>query len=144
MAKLVDNSPQKELVKDFMATWKSSPLHDGLHFVDPSGPMWISDAAGATGNERNTGTEFTILRWLQLLQPIVDAMPAGLEIINHRMIAESEWVAVDAESLGRLNEHAQYNMRYTFWFNVRDNKIVAMKQFYDSKYGQQFFASYKF
>lgn len=134
----------KEVVTTFMNAWRENPLRDALPLVDPDGPTWISNAGGASGLERNTGTEFTIRRWVELLHPIVSEMPGGLEVIAHRMIAEDNWVAVDTESLGTVSETARYNMRYTFWFNVKDGKIVAMKQFFDSKYGEQFFANVHF
>lgn len=139
-----DPMTPKKTVEKFMQTWRHAPLRDGLSMVDPDGLTWISHAGGATGLERNRGTEFTIRRWLELLQPIVDEMPGGLEVIAHRVVADGDWVVVDTESLGTVTEVARYNMRYTFWFEVRTGRIVQLRQFFDSKYGEQFFANRHF
>ena len=137
-----ENDP-KSVAVGFMETWHHEPLRRGLPHVDPDGPVWISHAAGATGMQPNNGTEFTLRRWLELLDPIVARMPDGLEVIRHRTIAEGEWVAVDTESRGALTD-AIYNMRYTFWFRVRDGRVQEMKQFFDTKYGEQFFLNSHF
>ncbi|NEN79163.1 nuclear transport factor 2 family protein [Nocardioides zeae] len=134
-----DTPTPREVVTAFMETWRDRPLHDGAAFLAPGATAWLAHAAGAGGTEPNTGTTFSGQRWLELLQPIVDRMPGGLTVHLHRVVADGAWVVVDTESRGEVPPSSVYNMRYTFWFHVEDGLVTELRQFFDTKYGEQFF-----
>lgn len=122
-----------------LRTWADNDLQRARTLIADDSTAWLAHAAGAQGAEPNRGTSFSLERWLDLLQGVLDLMPTGLQVIVHRMIAEGEWVAADVESVGSLRNGRVYNMRYTFWFRIRDGKIHELKQFFDTRYGEQFF-----
>ena len=56
-----------------MDAWRSRPLRDGAPLLAPDATAWLAHAAGASGTEPNTGTSFSALRWLELLQGVLDS-----------------------------------------------------------------------
>lgn len=129
----------KEVAAAMFGTWADADFARARTLIAGGAVAWLAHAAGAAGAEPNRGTSFGLDRWLDLLEGVVAMMPSGLEVIVHRMIAEDEWVTADVESVGPLADGRVYNMRYTFWFHVRDGKIVELRQFFDTRYGEQFF-----
>ncbi|WP_209121016.1 nuclear transport factor 2 family protein [Alkalihalobacillus sp. BA299] len=138
------SSAPKEVALAMLQSWSEEGLGQSRSLIHPGSTAWLAHAAGATGSESNTGTEFGIDRWLDLLAGSIDSMPNGLKIIVHRIIAEDQWVSAEVESRGELTDGRVYNMRYTFWFQVIDGRIYHMKQYFDTKYGEQFFLNSHF
>ncbi len=119
--------------------WSINDLATARTLIADDAQAWTADTAGASGREPNTGRSFTLSRWLDLLQVVLDLIPGGLEVVVHRMIADGGWVAAEIESRGELVDGRIYNMRYTFWFDVRAGRIHQLKQYFDTRYGEQFF-----
>lgn len=141
---ILNKSASKEVALAMLQSWTEDELGKSRLLIHPGATAWLAHAAGAMGSEPNTGTEFGLDRWLDLLEGSIENMPNGLEIIVHRIIAEGQWVSADVESRGELVDGRVYNMRYTFWFQVIDGRIHHLKQFFDTKYGEQFFLNRHF
>lgn len=135
----VESAESKDVANAMLRTWADNDLERARTLIAADATAWLAHAAGAVGSEPNCGTSFSLERWLDLLQGVLDLMPTGLDVIVHRMLAENEWVVADVESRGPLADGRIYNMRYTFWFCIRDGKIHELKQFFDTRYGEQFF-----
>jgi ketosteroid isomerase-like protein len=129
----------KDVANAMFMTWADNDFARARGLIAAGSTAWLAHAAGAQGAQPNSGTSFGLDRWLDLLEGVVILMPQGLEMKVHRLIAEGEWVAADVESVGPLADGRVYNMRYTFWLRIRDGKIHELKQFFDTKYGEQFF-----
>lgn len=56
-------------------------------------------------------------------------MKAPLKIWFNSMIAEGDKVAVEAESMGEMNNGKVYNNGYHFVFTIRDNKIANVREY---------------
>lgn len=129
----------KDVARAMMRSWETGDFDESRSLIADGSTAWLAHAGGAAGAEPNSGTSFTLLRWIDLLEGVVREMPSGLSVTAHRLIAEDNWVAADVESRGELADGRVYNMRYTFWFDVRDGLVHQLKQFFDTKYGEQFF-----
>ncbi|MGW4481678.1 nuclear transport factor 2 family protein [Rhodococcus triatomae] len=129
----------KDIARDMMQCWENGDFDRARSLVADGATAWLAHADGATGAQPNGGTSMSLIRWLELLDGVVREMPRGLAVTTHRMIAEGDWVAADVESVGETDDGRVYNMRYTFWFEVRSDRIHRLKQFFDTKYGEQFF-----
>lgn len=66
-------------------------------------------------------------------QRIMDAFPKGVafEILN--MTAEEDRLAVEAVSHGDHVSGRHYSNHYHFFFQLRDGKVVVMKEFMDTE-----------
>jgi ketosteroid isomerase-like protein len=129
----------KDVANAMFRTWADNDFARARALIAAGSTAWLAHAASAQGAQPNSGTSFGLDRWLDLLEGIVKVMPQGLEMTVHRMIAEDEWVAADVESVGPLPDGRVYNMRYTFWLHIRDGQVHELRQFFDTKYGEQFF-----
>lgn len=138
-----DRPSAKALVTSLFETWTTNDLARACTLVDEDGPAWLAHAAGAHDAEPNLGTELTLRRWISLLQGVLDQMPEGLQVLVHRMVCEGEWVVAEVESRGALTDGRVYK-HYTFWFEVQDGVIRGLRQFFDTKYGEQFFPNAHF
>jgi ketosteroid isomerase-like protein len=70
-----------------------------------------------------------------LLRSVKDAYRTGaLRIIPTEMTAEGSRVAVEAESYGELKNGRVYNCLYHLLFIVTEGRIVAVKEYLDTKH----------
>ena len=128
----------KRVALAFVHQWSEPGLGAAHALIADGDVAFLAHAPGAPGGE-NPGTTFPLLRWLELLAVAIADMPAGLEMRVHRVVAEGDWVAVEAESHSRVRDGRLYNMRYTFWLQVADEKVRELRQYFDTKYGTDFF-----
>lgn len=132
------NSDAKSIARAFIETWERNDLKTARTMIADDSMVWLAHTYGVPHGP-NPGTSFGLPRWIELLQEAIDRMPKGIRMTIHRMVAEDGWVAVDTESHGDVDNGKLYNMRYTFWFEVRGGKIRTLKQFFDTQYGNSFF-----
>jgi len=59
-------------------------------------------------------------------------MPGGLHMTVKGMVAEGDKVAVELESRGELDNGRLYNNEYHLLMTIRDGKVHAVKEYYDS------------
>lgn len=65
---------------------------------------------------------------------IFSSFPKGLEIKVYNVIAEGEYVAVEAESRGPHVSGKIYNNFYHFLFHFRNGKIIKLKEYLDTEH----------
>jgi ketosteroid isomerase-like protein len=58
----------------------------------------------------------------------------GITIEVHGTTSEGDRVAVEAESHARLKNGSKYNNHYHFLFELRDEKIVHIKEYHDTQH----------
>lgn len=63
-------------------------------------------------------------------------LKGGLKMTIKGMIAEGDQVAVEAESLGELRNGRVYNNEYHLLMTMRDGKISAVREYYDTQHVQ--------
>lgn len=63
---------------------------------------------------------------------VLNVFPDGLKFIIHRMTAEDDRVAIEAESDGMHASGKHYHNTYHFLMRVRDGKIVEWNEYMDT------------
>src|SRR6185295_18541826 len=80
--------------------------------------------AGVYGKEKIT----------RLLHNMVAQLPNGLKMKVTGLVAESDKVAMEAESHGELKNGRFYNQQYHFLLTVCDGRISAVKEYLDTQH----------
>ena len=68
----------------------------------------------------------------EMLQQLAKLSSSGLKTTLINSIGEGDRVAMEAEAIGKLDDGTTYFNQYHFVFEVRDNKIVLMKEYFDT------------
>lgn len=64
---------------------------------------------------------------------VLDVFPEGLNMQVHSMIAEGDYVAVEATASGIHVSGADYVQDYHFVFRIEDGKIEELKEYLDTE-----------
>ncbi len=134
-------SEPKAIARAMIDSWVANDLEKARTLIAENSSAWLAHTFGVSSGA-NKGTMFPLSRWLELLQEAIDRMPKGLGMVIHKMVAEDNWVVVELESHGYLEDGRLYNVPYTFWFDVRDGKIRELRQYFDTKYALSFFLDF--
>lgn len=82
-------------------------------------------------------SQYTKGSYRRLIVDSAATFPAGLELTIRGVTAEGERVAVEAETLGTTADGKHYNNRYHFLFELRREKICAVREYLDSGYASE-------
>ena len=69
--------------------------------------------------ENNCGDIFTVF-------------PKGLDFKAERIVAEGDWVCLEMRSEGEHLSGRNYSNHYSYWFEIKDGKIVQLKEWLDT------------
>jgi uncharacterized protein len=79
---------------------------------------------------------------------MVDPMPifvdGGIEFTVHSLTAEADRVAAEVESYAPLVNGKVYNNHYHMLFEIRDGKIVIVKEYADTAHAREVFGNLDF
>ena len=68
----------------------------------------------------------------RLLDGVQRSMPGGMRFVVHGVTAEGERVALEIEAEGQFANGRVYCNRYHFVFEMRDDKIAAVREYMDT------------
>jgi len=108
---------------------------DAVGMVEPMAEDAIAQTMGNTPLSQ-TRTKAEILEGAPL---ILAALPKGMEMTIHTVIAEGDCVAVEAESKGPHVSGKIYNNKYHWLFRMRDGKIVLAREYMDTQHAADVF-----
>ena len=115
----------------FDAVNKGHLTDDLLDFMTDDVTWWIQQASPSAGlYEGKAGVK----RLFAIDIPIFSA-PLAVRIL--RMVAEGALVVAEAEIGTRNKDGKAYLNQYTFWMEIRDGKICAVREYLDTLYAQQ-------
>ena len=123
--------PNERLVRVFLETLSSGDLEalrPQLH-VDGS---WEATGTSIPGAGITRGRDKIID---ELLAPVRGLFVAGdpkIKIL--RIFSKDEWVAAETEAHGQLANGKPYDNRYAWIFEIRDDKIYAIREYMDTGY----------
>lgn len=63
---------------------------------------------------------------------VFNVFPKGLRFTAERIVAEGDWVCLEMRSEGAHVSGRTYGNHYTYWFEIRDGKIVQLKEWLDT------------
>ena len=64
---------------------------------------------------------------------VLDAFPQGIRFQVHNLTAESDRVAIEAESFGTHVSGKYYNNKYHFFMRLKDGLITEFKEYMDTE-----------
>jgi len=122
----------KAVVQAYFDAVNEGHLTDALlDFMTEDVTWWIQKASPAAGlYEGKAG----IKRLFGIDIPIFSS-PLVVRIV--RMIAEGDVVCAEAEIATKNREGKPYLNQYTFWMQIREGKICAVREYLDTLYAQQ-------
>jgi hypothetical protein len=119
------------LVRQFLDTLSSGDLEALRPLIHVDG-SWEATAKTIPGAGITKGRDKIIDEFLAPIRGMFE--PGDPKIVIHNLFSKGEWVAVESESLGMLSNGNEYHNRYAWIFEVRDDKIYALREYMDSHY----------
>lgn len=123
----------KNVVLSFFENVSAGKVDAALALMAETATWWV---AGKPDKFVQAGTK-TKTQLAELLQEIGTAMPKGLRVTPKGLTAEGDRVAVEAESYGETATGKIYNNLYHFLFEVRDSKIQAVREYFDTMHAKE-------
>lgn len=115
----------------FDAVNKGHLTDDLLDFMTDDVTWWIQQASPSAGlYEGKAGVK-------RLFAIDIPIFSAPLEVRVVRMVAEGDLVSAEAEIRTRNKDGKAYQNQYTFWMQIREGKICAVREYLDTLYAQQ-------
>lgn len=127
------------VARHFIASLADDDLASARDLLAAGATAWLASAPPGATPGRHAGRSFPATRWLDLLQVVLDQVDGRLELLVHDVIADDRRAVLEVESHGPLADGRTYTMRYCFWFEVDDGRIAALRQYFDTDHGRQFF-----
>ncbi len=124
----------KATVARFFATFSAGDVPGLLAMMDDESSWWVSGSVDGFSGEHGKQA------FGKLLAGVKDVYRDGaLRITPHAMIAEGNFVAVEAEGWAELTNGRIYNSRYHFAVELREGKILRVREYMDSLHARQIF-----
>ncbi len=126
------SAENKAVVQAYFDAVNKGHLTDALlDFMTEDVTWWIQQASPSAGlYEGKAG----IKRLFGIDIPI---FTEALRVRVMRMVAEGSLVVAESEIGSRNKDGKVYLNQYTFWMEIRDGKICAVREYLDTLYAQQ-------
>jgi uncharacterized protein len=123
----------EQIIRDFMGSISAEGFRAATKkFVSPN-VLWWAAGAGEIHDKLDAIAELferTLENGLGFKMTILD------------MVSQDDKVAAEVQGYGKLNDGAIYNNFYHFLFEIRDDKIVRVREYMDTKYAEEVYGSY--
>jgi len=120
-----EQKQNKEIVVKFFEFISDGKTADAFELVDGNVNWWIPGELPFSGNK-------TKQEYLQVVSAIKNGFPTGFKLIVTSSISEGNKVASEVESFGVHKNGKNYNNKYHFLFEIKDGKIVSVKEYMDT------------
>lgn len=127
-------STNKAIVADFLMTFSRGDVAGVLERMADDATWWVSGTiAGMSGTyEKKT--------FGALLQGVKAVYKTGaMQFTPKSMVAEDSFVAVEASSHAELNNGRIYSNQYHLLFEIRDGKVLRVKEYMDTQHAHAIF-----
>ncbi len=132
MAEQSQTATNKALVHKFLEAFSESRFGDALDLMDDEGSWWVAGTTGISGT-------YTKEAFRELATGVVGGTKAGIRLSPTGITAEGNRVAVEAVSDGETLEGKRYVNQYHFLFELRDEKILAVREYMDPMHVREVF-----
>lgn len=116
----------KQIVLDFIGAMNRGDVDRIVNTYAEDGTCWTSGQTLISGTMNKEQIR-------QGAGRIFEAFPDGITFTVKNVTAEGNRVAVEAESHGRHVSGRTYNNLYHFLFELRDGRILRMKEYMDTE-----------
>ena len=123
----------EQLIRDFFAYMSDEDFSTATaKYVSPNVSWWLI----GWGEVADKLPEFAAL----FDQTLEDKR--GLKMKIHSIMSDGDKVSAEAESYAKLKNGTIYNNFYHFLFEIRDGRIVRVKEYNDSKHVAEVFGPF--
>jgi ketosteroid isomerase-like protein len=121
----------EEVARTFFDTLSSGDL-ERLRMLLHEQATWNVMAIGIQGAGEKKGRKEIIEDFLGPARGLF--VPGDPKIHIDRVISKGPVVAVEARGLGRFKNGKEYSNRYAFFIEIKDDKVIALREYLDSYY----------
>lgn len=115
----------KQLVNSFFKLVSQGDINKAFELVDDNVNWWVPGNLPFSGNK-------TKEEYLQVVNAIKNGFPTGFKLTVTSSISEGNKVAAEVESAGTHINGKSYQNKYHFLFEIKDNKIISVKEYMDT------------
>jgi hypothetical protein len=121
----------EQIVRTFFEALSSGDM-EGLRPLFHEEATWTGMVTGLPGAGEKNGRKEIIDEFLAPVRGMfVDGDP---KVLIQHLILQGPYAAVEARGVGRLKSGKEYNNRYAFMIEIKDDKIFALREYMDSYY----------
>jgi len=126
----------KAVAKNFLEVFSTGNVEAILNCMDDDATYWVS------GSIEGMSDTYDKERLGSLLAGVTTVYKKGaLAVTPTSMIAEGNFVAVEAESFAELNNGRVYKNQYHYLFEIADGKVHRVKEYMDTQHAYEIFYS---
>ena len=122
----------EQIVRQFFNTLSSGEL-EKLRLMLHENATWGIMGTGIQGAGDKHGRKEIID---DFLGPIRNGLfvPGDPKVVIQNLVVQGPYAAVEAKGLGKLKNGKDYNNRYAFFLEIKDDKIFGLREYMDSYY----------
>lgn len=123
----------KQIVQRFFDTLTSGDYDLAFQAVDEAVVWWVPGTLPFSGDKTKS-------QYMAIARSIQKGFPTGFKLTVVGSMAEGDKVAAEVESSGTHVNGRLYRNKYHFLFQLRDEKIVHVKEYMDTLHLAQLIA----
>jgi len=122
----------EQIVIHFFDTLSSGDL-EKLRMLLHEQATWTVMVTGIQGAGEKKGRKAIID---DFLKPVREGLfePKDPKVVIQTLVLQGPLAAVEAKGLGRMKSGKEYNNRYAFIIEIRDDKVFSLREYMDSHY----------
>src|SRR5579862_9890558 len=122
----------ERLVRHFFDTLSAGKLEE-LRMLLHENAVWGIMVTGIQGAGDKHGRKEIID---DFLKPVREGMfiPENPKVVIQHLVIQGNYAAVEAKGLGKFQNGKDYNNRYAFFLEIKDDKVIALREYMDSYY----------
>jgi len=119
------------LVREFFETLGSGDL-EALRLLLHKDASWEATSQSIPGAGVTKGRDKIIDEFLAPVRGLFE--PGDPKVVILQIFSKGESVAAETEAIGMLSNGNEYHNRYAWIFEIRDDKVYALREYMDSHY----------
>jgi uncharacterized protein len=119
------------LVREFFETLSSGDL-EALRPLLHVDATWEATSRSIPGAGITKGRDKIIDEFLAPVRGLFE--PGDPKVVIQSIFARGDRVAAETEAVGMLANGNEYHNRYGWFFDIRDDKVYALREYMDSHY----------
>lgn len=124
-------SRNEQIVRHFFDTLSSGDL-EKLRLLLHENAIWGIMATGIQGAGDKHGRQEIIDDFLGPVRGMF--VPGDPKVLIQHLVLQGPYAAVEAKGLGKFKNGKDYNNRYAFFLEIKEDKVIALREYMDSYY----------
>lgn len=127
----VATTDSEKVVLDFFHTLSTGDLEKVRPLLHEEA-TWTPQVQGIPGAGVHRGRKGIIDEFLAPVRGLFE--PGDPKVVIDNIVSKGPLVAVETRGVGRMRNGKEYRNVYSWWVEVRDGKIFAIREYMDSHY----------